>query len=248
MHRPLLAVLALATMLATGGAARAQYDARAVIDRAIQAHGGQEALARLKARHFKIRGILFGARAAPFTHELHFQAPRQVRDWFTIDADGKRTSITYGLNGDQGWILSEGQVKPLPEALLAEMKEAAHLACVSGLTGVKGPENQLTPLPAIAVAGRTALGVKLSCRGYRDVALYFDRETGLLVKVEHAVLNPTTRQPMKEERFFSAWHEVSGLKTPTHVEVLRDGKKYMESDVIEMSAMERLDERLFARP
>jgi hypothetical protein len=234
-------------LLTAAGTGRAQ-DARAVLVRAVQAHGGEAALTRFGARHVKIRGILTGNQNLPFTHELFYQGPQRVRDVLTVEAEGRKTTIVYGLNGDEGWMQVNGQPKAVPAEMLTELKESAHLVRMSGLGGVLAADTQATLLPAVQVGGRPALGVRIAVKGHREIGLYFDREMGLLVKAEHDALDAASRKMVKEERFYGAWKEVNGLKIPTRVEVLRDGKKFMQAESTEVEVLERLEDGIFTRP
>jgi hypothetical protein len=230
------------------GVTGAPEDARVVLTRALIAHGGAETIAKYQARHIKVRGTLTSNRNLPFVHELFYQAPGQIRDVLTVEADGKRSTITCGFDGDNGWALLEGKATALPESMKAELKEAAHLARLSGLHGVLAPGTETAALPAIEVGGRSAVGVRVATKGYRDVSLYFDKESGLLVKAEHPVLDAATQKLVKEERFYGGWKVIHGLRTPTQVVIIRDGKKFMQAEAVEVEVLEKLDAGLFRRP
>lgn len=240
--------ISIALCLLLVSAVRAQEDAKTVLGRAIKAHGGADTIAKYQARHIKVRGTLVGKGNLPFTHELYYQAPGRMRDLLVVEADGKRSTVVYGFDGDSGWIVIDGDPKPLPDAMKTELKEAANVVRLSGLSGVFTPGTEAAALPALEVSGRPALGVRLSTKGFRDVALYFDKESGLLVKAEHPVLDSATKKMIREERFYSGWKDVRGLKVPTHVEIVRDGKKFMVADATEMEVLERLEDTLFSRP
>jgi hypothetical protein len=248
MARTLVLFLAAPALLNTTGVARAQDEPRAILVRAVQAQGGEATLARFPARHIRVRGTLSGDRSVPFTHELYHQVPGRLRDVLTIEVDGKKTTVVYSLSGEDGWMQADGKQRALPAPLLAELKESAHLAGLSGLHGVLAAETQAAKLPAAQIAERPALGVRLSVKGHRDVDLYFDKETALLVKAEHAVLDSPTGKMVKEERFYSKWKEVKGLKLPTHVAILRDAKKFLEAEATDVEVLERIDDKLFTTP
>ena len=65
-----LSLLVLVAVPVFAALADAQADARAILTRAIKAHGGAEAIAKSQARHIKIRGTLTANRDLPFIHEL----------------------------------------------------------------------------------------------------------------------------------------------------------------------------------
>jgi hypothetical protein len=244
MYRGMLVVL---VCLALTAPIYSQEDVSGLLDRALKAHGGEAALARFKARHFKVQGKLI-AQNLPFTQELLFQSPGQAREVLSVEAEGKKSVIVYTLSNGQGWIQVDGKTQAMPEAMLTELQEATHFARIAGLSGLKDAGKQASALPPTEIGGRTALGVKLAVRGFRDVNLYFDKQTAFLLKAEHQVMDTAARQLILEERYYSAWKDVNGLKLPSHVEVLRDGKRFMAADAVEMQALERLDDTLFAKP
>ena len=74
------------------------------------------------------------------------------------------------------------------------------------------------------------------------VTLYFDKETGLLVKREATVKDPgTDDKEVLEEAVVSDYKEAGGRKFHTRVVVTRDGKPYYRSEV-SMPRAERLPE------
>jgi hypothetical protein len=243
-----LSLFVLIPMALFAGRAQAQEDARAILVRAIKAHGGAEAIAKYQARHIKIRGTLTANRDLPFIHELYYQAPGMMRDVLAVETDGKRSTIAYGFDGENGWIVIDGKPTSLPETMKSELKETAHLVRLSGLATVLAPGTDAALLAPIELAGRPTLGVRLSTRGYRDIALFFDKQTGLLVKAEHQALDSATQKLVKEERFYSDWKDVNGLRTPTHVEIFREGKKFMQADAVQVEMLEKLDAALFRQP
>src|SRR5207249_5497080 len=106
-------------------------------------------------------------------------------------------------------------------------------------------EYRLTALGDAVVSERPARGIRVSTAGHGDVQLFFDQEYGLIVKAERRVIDLRTRQPQREEAFYSDWKAADGLVTPTKVTILRDGYKFTEVEVQEIHFLEKLDERTF---
>ena len=246
MSRFLLLASTVCLLLGSAELVRAQDNSLAVIDKAIKAHGGEEQLAKLKARQVKIKGV--AGDSIPFTQIVFYQAPAQIKEITYVDVLGRKSTIISVWNGTEGWIIVDGEAQELSDKKLIELKEAAHLARVSRLAGLKNKDYQLAALAEIQVGDRPAAGVKISAKGYRDLNLYFDKETGLLVKSERKTLDIVSDDLVNEETYYSGWKEIDGLKTPMSVLVQRDGKKLLESEAFEVKFLDRLDESIFAKP
>ena len=80
-----LLVVCVGLLAGAAGAARGQEEPRAVIERAIQAHGGMERLSRVRADKVTLKGTLVvSGRSVPFVAETTVQLPAQFK---TIGGD-----------------------------------------------------------------------------------------------------------------------------------------------------------------
>ena len=92
------------------------------------------------------------------------------------------------------------------------------------------------------------MGIKVSTNGHKDINLYFDKETGLMVKMEHRTLDLQTQQEVAEERILLEYQDVGGLKTAKKVLINHDGKKYLEAEVTEVKLEDKIDDSEFGKP
>ena len=58
---------------------------------------------------------------------------------------------------------------------------------------------------------------------------------------------PRNRQEITEERIVTAYHKVEGLQSPKKVVVNRDGKKFMEAEVLEVKLLDKVEPKTFER-
>jgi hypothetical protein len=105
-----------------------------------------------------------------------------------------------------------------------------------------------TRLGEVKVKGRPAVGVTASRKGAKDINLYFDKETGLLAKVEMRRRDLMSGEEVTEERIITEYQEAEGRKVAKKVEVLRDGKAFLEAEVTEVKVLEKVDDSEFAKP
>ena len=106
----------------------------------------------------------------------------------------------------------------------------------------------LTATVTAKVKDKTALGLNLSREGKKDIALFIDKKTHLICKIEMRTRDLMSGQEVTEERFITEYQELAGNKVAKKVEVLRDGKALLEAEVLEVQAFEKFDDSEFAQP
>lgn len=235
----LLAVAFFVTLSRADDAA----DARAVIDKAIKAAGGEAALAKFSAQTFREKGTYYGmGDGLPYTGVYSVQWP----DRFRMEIEGVFTLI---VAGDKGWVKSQKGVEVMTDEQLAREKNNLHGAYVSTLLPLKDKAYTLSTLPEAKVDDRTVAGLKVACKGRPDVTLWFDKSTGLLAKVEQMVQPEDLKaKPVNQEVTLTDYKEFAGYKIATNVVAKREGKKFVEAIISDVKPAEKLDEKLFSKP
>jgi hypothetical protein len=224
-------------------------DPPALIRRAIQAHGGADKLDRLRLVREKSEGTLtvLGQKTA-FTSETLQRLPGQYRHALKAEISGKKIDIVEVFDGKNGWKVEGGLTKPVDDKTATGWKATAHAAHVASLTPMLAADKgyKLTALPETKVSEKPALGVKVSCPEQRDVTLWFDRESGLLVKRD---LRPHAGSAESvQEEIYSDFKEIEGLKRPTKVRILINGVLHAEVVIRSTEFLERIDDKEFAKP
>ncbi len=245
MRKSVSALLTGCLMLGVAGAARADDATKAIIDKAITATGGEAKLTKAKAATSKAKGTYHGmGQAIPYTSEHAMQLPTQYRA--AIEAENFKMVVV--ANGDKGWVKINGELQELDKDKLAEQKETLHAALVGSLVPLKDKAFTLSPLGDAKVGDHEAVGVKVSHKDRRDVNLYFDKKTGLLVKMEHRVKDDQSGQEMNQETFFSDYKKFDDVQEPTKVTIKRDGNLYVEEEITEWKHHDKLDDSTFDKP
>src|SRR5262245_11479191 len=225
--------------------------ARAIVEKAIQAQGGQAKVAKLRTMRIKVEGttdLVPGQPNLPFAIEDIWQMPSRYKSSTTFQLQGKKFTQTQVIDGDKGWIQINGQVQDMPKEALAEMKEQKYAEDLDRLGFLSDKGIELSMLAEIKVDGKPALGVLVKSKGHRDVKLYFDKANGLLVKREQRVLDPSSNKEIRQEVVFSDYQEKDGLKHYKKIVALRDGKKLLDAKVTDLEFFEKLDAKVFAKP
>jgi outer membrane lipoprotein-sorting protein len=239
--------------LAAAGAARAdeKADARAVIDKAVKALGGEEKVAAKKALTFKSKGKFYGlGEGIDNTGDFSVQAPDKIRMQIDSSVNGMKFTLVVVFDGKQGWTKFNDQTNEMDKDAVEEMKEQMYAGAVEALTPLlKDKGFELSPVGEVKVGSHEAVGIRVSHKGHRDVNLFFDKKTGLLVKSERRVKDQMTGgQEVTEERLMDDYKEAGGVKHPTKVVVKRDGKDYSDNEITDYQLVEQLDDSVFAKP
>jgi hypothetical protein len=229
--------------------ARAQDETKAILDKAIKAHGGAEKLAKEMAAHTKSKGTLSVAGMDLNITEETFVHAGRLKSVLQLEAGGQTFNVTTVFNGEKAWVKeATGNTMELKDKLLEETKEAIYLTRLARFVFLKDKGVELAPLGEAKVNGKPAVGVKVASKGHRDVNLYFDKESGLLTKIERQALDQMTGQDVTEERIVPEYQDVDGVKVPKKVLVNRDGKKFVEVEILEVKFLDKFDDSEFAKP
>jgi hypothetical protein len=212
MRPTISAALALGLVLASDRNSLADETPRAVLEKAVKAMGGEDAVSRPLATHYVMRGkVPFGVGGKDdfaFTGEIFTQPNGDFKYAFEIGNDRPAIRVTMALLGEKGWRNVSGMLEDLDEASLAEMKLGRYYDRVTSLAPVlKDKSFTLESLAEVKVQGKPAVGVKVSLKGQPDISLFFDKTTSLLVKTEYRATPPGQDKEMLYESYYSDWRE-----------------------------------------
>lgn len=244
-----LLLVACAAVCSLGAApAPSDDEARTIVERAVKAHGGYDRLSHIHADRVKYKGMLIvNGRETPFVAETTVQLPGQFRNVLQLQGD-RKTVFVQVLNGDKVYLTIDGQPQKVDETLTTELRDTMRLNQAIRLVPLlKDEAYTLEVLGEVKVEDQPCLGVKASAKGRKDVRLFFNKESGLLVKTEHGLDDGAGKQVVQEE-FYSHFEDVKGYKRPMKVSAYRGGKKIMEADVTDVQYLDKVDDSEFARP
>jgi outer membrane lipoprotein-sorting protein len=250
--RKLLGVWCVAGLLA-GGAVRADdaADVKAVLDKAIAAHGGADNLTKYKAVSMHIKGKLHGVigDSVDVTGEIASQLPDRLRFEMSLTVMGTDLKITQVVKGDKGWVAVNDMIMELTKEQMAEAREQMHVAGVTRLVVLRDKAYKLSPLGDSKVEGKDAVGLRVEHKDRRDVSLFFDKKTGLLLKSETRGKDPMAGdKEFTAETLYDDYKKVDGFPVAHKVTVKRDGKLFVESESSDVKVAEKLDDSTFEKP
>jgi hypothetical protein len=212
MRPLLLAALAAGLLLSPGHRAAAQTEARAIIEKAIAAQGGMDKLALPLAVQTRIKGTMVAP--APISGDIViegdlFTQPKGPQKFsLRVETLGQKIELSHVSTGDRGWKSLNGAVSDLDAAELEEDRISMHVDRVTALVPLLADKGfTLTALGESKVNNQPALGVKVELKGQPEVRLFFDKQSGLLVKTEHQGKDPATGKQVLQEEYFSDYRE-----------------------------------------
>jgi hypothetical protein len=192
--------------------------------------------------------VTAGGQTYPAVNETWFQPPNQIKTMLTTQLSGAQEVVIDVFDGKRAWRRERDETAELDTPRRTQVMHGLYSQRVEALLPlITDPAFELSPIPATKVDGRDALGVRVSSNGQEDIDLFFDKESGLLVKSERMAMDPD-RDDVRREDFFRNYRESTGGKLWTGVAIFEEGKKLLEMDVVNFKCVDRIPDAEFAKP
>ena len=248
-------IMGIAVVFAAAGTAIADEKADAILKKAIEAHGGADALNKYPARTMDMKGELtFAGMDLAFTGNIKYSEGNRYRLAVDMEIMGQKITVTQIVNGDKiksvvnvaGTEMAAGGDDEKDELRLnAAMIDAERLTPLLDKKKftVKAGDDEDVKGKKAAVLIVTPQAVK------KEVKFYFDKTSGMLVKTAHQGVGPGDGgAPAKvyEESFYSDFKKVNGVQVAMTMEVKHDDKKFMTVTLNNVELKEKIDDKEFA--
>jgi hypothetical protein len=247
MNQFLGAVLAVVIVIALSTQSRAadDKDSKAILDKAIKALGGEEKLAKAKAATWKTKGkISFGDNDNEFKGEATVEGLEHCRQVFEGDL-GKFVMV---VAGDKGWMVFGENSTAMEKDPLANAKRDMYLQMIPvTLLPLKDKDFKVEAAGEEKVDGKPAVGLKVTAPDKKDFTIYFDKESGLPVKLAAKVMDFGGAE-VAQETTYTDYKEFDGIKKATKIVVQRDGKKFLEQLISDFKVLDKVDPKTFVEP
>jgi hypothetical protein len=246
MARYFAAVFAAAVFFVACFSVRAaEGDAKAILDKAIKATGGEEKLAKVAAFTWKSKGTInINGEEAEFNNQVTAKGLDHFRREFGND---QFSGVTV-LAGEKAWRKIGDNSTELEGDGLAQEKRRVYLQVIpttlvplkdKGFKYEAGGEEKVGDKPAVILKATGPDG--------KDFTLFFDKESGLLVKTSGVVMG-FQGQENNLETTFSDYKDFDGIKKATKIEIKRDGEPFQKLDVTEFKVLDKVDADAFTEP
>ena len=229
---------------------RAADDAKAIVDKAMSAMGGEAKFAAAKGFTWKTKGTLrFGDNESAFTAEATLAGLDRYRSQFGGDFNGNQFQVVVVLNGDHAWRKFGDNAMEITGDDLANEKRTVYLQTIPAglLLPLKSKDFQLESAGEEKVGDADAAVIKVTGPDKKDFKLYFDKTTNLPVKAV-ATVRGFDGQEFTQETIYSKFKDFGGIKKATKHEAKRDGNTFLEAEITEFKALDQVDAETFAEP
>jgi hypothetical protein len=235
-----------------------------ILDRFIQASGGAQRLATLTSISARGTAVGFGGFGGNGTVELVAKAPDKRATIILFKAETNRGDQIRTYDGTAGWVRTPLNVVGEFQLIGSDLDGArvdAQLAFPGQIKSIftnlkSGPPTTITDLPAPtsqssvlqgAVGNQSHVVDVVQGTGPRGllVTMYFDQQTGLLLRELRFGLSPIGRVPTQID--FSDYRDVNGIKLPFRMTYAwLDGRDAIVLDEIRTNVP--VDDAKFGRP
>jgi hypothetical protein len=225
-------------------------ETKPILDKAIKALGGEERLGKIKALawHRKLKLLPPPDTRLTSTERCYVQSPGRFRYEFEGEEPvNKRHQTVTVVDGNRGWKMKYGRTEELDKKELAHLKR--HLAfelSMRTLQPLKDKAIKLSPAGEAKVDNRPAVGIQVTSPGEPVYWVYFDKVSGLPVK--HMEKESVDSQELISATLFGDYKEVEGIKVAMKLSHRLDDSFDYEEEIIDLKFLDKLDDKLFAKP
>lgn len=209
--------------------------ANQILDKYLAAVGGADALHKIKSR---IQKGTIDAMGEQYPIEVYSEAPEKR---VTISHPSFGDSIT-AFNGQIGWLATQRGVHPMS----TQENQAAHIdAQLYFPARLRELFQEFHVLPGEPIEGRATYLVTAQGPGVPPVRLYFDQQTGLLLRQIRFAQTPLGRNPTQID--YADYRDTGGVKIPYQWTLTRTNGSF----VIRVTSVQQnvsIDEKLFVMP
>ncbi len=206
-----------------------QSEAKPILQRALKAMGDPAKLEELKSgvAKGKVTGDA-GGQELTATFEGSWRGLDHYRIEAEISHGGQNATAVIVISGNQGWAKFAEKDDNPPDEVIGAIKNALYaMRTPQFLVSLTGAAYKLSPTGEDKVGDKPVLGVRVSHKDFKDVSLFFDKESGLLVK---SAVQVTVREgkevPM--EFHYVDYKDFDGIKQPSKVTIKAQDQEVKE--------------------
>jgi hypothetical protein len=214
-----------------------ESDARAVIEKAIMAQGGLEKLTKAKAGYRKIKGVFHLENDKQgdfkFTGESYSDAANRLKIIMRGTDDNPELHVMV-VEDDKGWRSYNDRIIDFDDKEKVRLRRGSHADKVAGLvTLLRDKGYTLTLLGPSKVKDTAVVSVKVQYAAMPDISLFFDKNSGFLIKTAYRHMDVHTNQEFLQEVYYSRFEPfdpaAEAVKTLTAAKRSSDGPDLIKS-------------------
>ncbi len=247
----LLGIACLA-ILASGLGTSIQADdetAKATLDKAIKALGGEEKLAKVEAFTWKSKGkFIINGSDNNFNSHVTVQGFDQYRSEFEGEFNGNAVKGVTVLKGKKGWRKFGDQLMEMDDDQVANEKRSIYLLIIpTTLVALKDKKFEISTASQEKVGDKPAVSIKVKGPDGKDFTIYFDKESSVPIKLV-AKMTGFMGEEFTMETSFANYKDFDGIQKATRIESNRDGEKFLDAELTEFKIIDKVDASTFDEP
>src|SRR3984957_11658630 len=216
-------------------AAPALPSVQAILEKYLAAVGGAEAVQKTRTR-IQTGNIQVGDKKFPI--EIYSEAPNKR---ISTSHVGPNASVT-AYNGETGWLSTPSGIRPMS---VAEQKAASIDAQLYFPVWLPKAYQEFKVAPGEEIEGKATYLVLANDKDELPLSLYFDQQSGLLLRLIRFAETPLGRNPTQID--YADFRAVDGLKIPYRWTLARpNGRFTIQIDDVKQNAP--VDDKLFVAP
>lgn len=217
------------------GSAASQPQAAEILDKYLAAIGGVDALKKI---HSRVQKGSLEAMGNTYPIEMYSVAPDKR---ISISHPPNGESVT-AYNGEVGWLTLRGGIHRMSDAEAAAARIDAELYFSARVREMYAKFESRAAEP---ITGRATVLVAAQGEGQPPLELYFDAESGLLLRLVRYAATPLGRNPTQID--YADYRIVDGVNIPYQWTVARpNGAFTIKIDKVEQNVP--VDDKLFVAP
>lgn len=221
---------------------------RDVLDKAIQAHGGRDAVMKTLIGKVQARATF---RVPPqidsaITWDESFDLPRRYRRTIKGVLNEAPFTMAFAVTNKGGWSRTNaGEILEFPPAEISLY--TCWNAMLATLPSLQKDAANLKTIGSRRVGNIEAVGIQLSLNG-DSTTLYFDRDSGRLARADNRIPHAVTRQMVDAEIVFGDYKDVSGVQFPMRITTSAAGETILDLRIMEIQWLDKIDDSVFDKP
>jgi hypothetical protein len=222
----------------------------AILDKAMEAIGGEDKLRTLEAATWKGKGqIMLGdGKEHEFTSQTTIHGFDRFRSELEVRfSDATTLKMLTILNGAKVWY-TVGDLSLYPDAGAARLHRTLDLTMIPlALARCKRLGFKVEAAGEEQIGGQPAVVLKVKYPDGKDIAIAFDKVSGLPVKAVGTVFN-VPGQEVTQETTYGAYRGFGGIQIATRLEIKINGKPSRKQELTEFKVLDRVDPATFSVP
>jgi hypothetical protein len=224
--------------------------ARAILEKAVSKHGGKDRLIALQKSRMKTKGTVFiDTGNVDYTAEIWEELPAREKAVANLKAGDVEQIELRVIDGDNAWRkIDDSEAMVLPKESRREMQNGLYAQYAMTLVPLLQDKGiMLHALGESKLEKKAVLGVRVIAKDRDELHLFFDKETGLLMRCLTRSTTSTGKPAIRDEYLYD-YKDYNGVKYPSRSVAFFGGKRLQERLVISIECLDKLDRGMFKKP